>query len=118
MLTHFLVVWLVTGVSLLLISKLPLGIEIDNFRTALFAAVILGVLNGLLGPAFANLGTPVSGFSFSLVAIALNAMVFALAAWLLSGFRLRWGIWSALIGPIVLGLLNALFFKIVSPGPT
>lgn len=113
MIVHLLVVWLVTAVSLLIISKLPLGVEIDSFGTALVAAFILGILNALLRPILAFFALPLTILTLGLFAFVLNAIVFALAAWLVDGFRLRGGCLSALIGPILLGILNSLIFGLL-----
>jgi len=45
----------------------------------------------------------------------LNAIVFWIAAGLVDGFRLTGGTVSALIGPIILGILNAIIFWVL-PG--
>lgn len=48
---EWLIIWLVTAVSLLIISRIELfGIEIENFGTALIVAVVLGLLNAVLRP--------------------------------------------------------------------
>ncbi|MFM7578249.1 MAG: hypothetical protein ACKO5Q_15090 [Microcystaceae cyanobacterium] len=38
--------------------------------------------------------------------------MFGLAAALVDGFSLRWGFWSALIGAMLLGFINSLFFRL------
>jgi putative membrane protein len=111
---HLIVVWLVTAVSLLIITKLPLGVEVDDFGTALIAAVVLGILNAVLKPVLALIALPITILTLGLFAFVINALVFALAAWLIKGFRVK-SVLSALIGPIVLSILNALIFWIL-PG--
>jgi putative membrane protein len=109
---HFFLSLIVTSISLLVISKLPLGIEIDSFGSAIVAALVLGVVNALLGPIFFTLAFPLTLVTFGLFSFVVNAALFGLAAWLVSGFRLNGGFLSALIGPIILTLLNALLFKL------
>ncbi len=110
---HFLVVWLVTAVGLLIVSKLPLGIEIKDFGTALVSALVLGLLNALLRPVLGFLFFPVTFLTLGLFALVLNAFVFWLASKLVSGFHLRGGALSALIGPIVLSFLTWVIFLVV-----
>jgi putative membrane protein len=50
--------------------------------------------------------------TLGLFSVVINAIIFGLAAWLVEGFRLRWGIWSALIGSIALAVLNSLINRI------
>lgn len=108
-----LIAWIVTAVSLFIISKLPLGIEIVSFKVALISAAVFGVLNALIGPILRFFAFPLTFITFGLFAIVVNAIIFGLAAWLVSGFRLRWGFWSALIGAVLLGIINSLLFQLL-----
>ncbi|MEO1006535.1 MAG: phage holin family protein, partial [Cyanobacteria bacterium J06638_38] len=38
----------VTTISLLIISKLPIGIEIDSVQKGFIAAIVFGILNAVL----------------------------------------------------------------------
>lgn len=107
---HLLIVWLVTTVSLLIIAQLPLGIEIKNFRTALITALVLGILNAFVRPVLGFFFFPLTILTLGLFSFVLNAIIFWLASVLVDGFRLRGGFISALIGPIILGILNAIIF--------
>ena len=108
-----LVTLLVTAVSLLIISKLPTGVEIDSFGKALLSAVVFGILNALLRPILSLIALPITLLTFGLFALIINAVIFGLAAALVAGFRLRWGFWSALIGSFALGVINSLIYKIL-----
>lgn len=108
-----LIAWLVTAVSLFVISKLPTGVEIDTFGKALWSAAVFGILNALLGPLFRLLAFPLTILTFGLFAVVVNAIIFGLAAYLVTGFRLRWGFWSALIGAIALGIINSIIYKLL-----
>jgi putative membrane protein len=101
-----LVTMLVVAVGLLIISKIPgLGVEVDSMGIALTAAVVFGLLNGLLG----WIGT-LAKFTFILTPISwvMNIVIFGLAAWLVEGFRLKNGILSAVLGAFALSLLFSL----------
>lgn len=112
-LVGLLIAWLVTSVSLFIISKLPTGVEIDTFQKAVISAAVFGILNALLRPILGVLAFPITFLTFGLFAIVLNAIIFGLAAYLVTGFRLRWGIWSALIGAVALGIINSLLFQLL-----
>ncbi|MEM8605237.1 MAG: phage holin family protein, partial [Cyanobacteria bacterium P01_H01_bin.121] len=45
--------------------------------------------------------------------LIVSIVVFGLAAWLIEGFRLRWGILSAIIGAIALSIVNGLLTTIL-----
>ena len=108
-----LVTLLVTAVSLLIISKLPTGVEIDSFGKALLSAVVFGILNALLRPILSLIALPITLLTFGLFALIINAVIFGLAAALVAGFRLRWGFWSALIGSIALSVINSIIFTLL-----
>ena len=109
----FLITLLVTAVSLLIISKLPTGVEIDSFNKALISAVAFGILNAVLRPILSFISAPITFITFGFFTLIINAIIFGLAAALVTGFRLRWGFWSALICSFALGVINSVIFHIL-----
>jgi putative membrane protein len=107
----FLIAWLVTGSSLLLISQLPIGVEVDSTPKAVFAAAVLGILNVLILPilkaVFFVPNVLTLGLLSGAFAFVMNVIIFAVAAKLVEGFRLRMGIWSAVLGAIALALVSS-----------
>lgn len=108
------ITWLVTTISFLIISRLPLGVEIDSIGKAIWAAAVFGILNALVRPVIAFFAFPITLLTLGLFSIVINAIIFGLAALLVNGFRLRWGIWSALIGTIALSIVNSLLFSLLA----
>jgi putative membrane protein len=104
--------WLVTAISLLIITKLPLGIRIDSFSTALGAAAVLGILNAVVTPVLQFFAFPLTILTLGFFYFVINAIVFALASEFVNGFYIK-GWLNALIGPIVLGFINSLIFTLV-----
>jgi putative membrane protein len=111
-LTAFLLTALVTAVSLLIISRLPIGVEIESWQKAVIAGIVFGLLNAIVRPILFWLTIPITILSLGLFLFVLNALIFALAAKLVEGFRLRYGFWSAILGAFLLGLTNSVFFQI------
>ncbi|HAX74294.1 MAG TPA: hypothetical protein DCY88_00230 [Cyanobacteria bacterium UBA11372] len=104
---------LATTASLLIVSSLPLGVEIDSFQKALLSGAVFGVLNAFLAPIYNSFGFQVIAWlTLGIFALVFNAIIFGLAAWLVPGFRLRWGIGSALLGSIALSIINTIIFQI------
>jgi putative membrane protein len=114
MLIGFLISVVILAISLLIISKIPpIGVEIDNPVKALIAGAIIGIFNGIWG-FFPN---ALRGF-FALVSLGLipligSIIVFGLSAWLVEGFRLRYGIWSAILGAIALAIISSILNAIL-----
>lgn len=110
----FLILVVVTAISLLIISYIPfLGVEIDSPGKALVSGLVFGILNAFLKPILSFLGAPITFLTFGLFAIIINAIIFGLTAKLIEGFRLRNGLLSAILGAIVLGIVNGLIFDFV-----
>lgn len=112
-LTNFLAVWLVTSLSLYILSRLPTGIQMDGFGPALAGGLVLGLLNAFLRPVLGFLAFPITFITLGLFSFVLNGIVFMLAASLVRGFSLSRGCLTAIIGSILLGLLNALIFAVL-----
>lgn len=111
--TGFLLTWLVTTISLFIISRLKLGIDIKDLITAAVAALVLGLLNAVVRPILGFFALPITILTLGLFALVLNALMIMLMAALVKGVHLRNGFWSALLGSIVLSLLNWLIFAII-----
>jgi len=109
------IVWAVTTISLLIISRIGLfGVEIKDFGTAIVVAAVLGLLNAILRPVLSFLSFPLLVLTFGLFSVFINAAVFSLAASLVSGFELRRGCFSALVGPIALAALNTIILAVIT----
>ncbi|MGG6292810.1 phage holin family protein [Leptolyngbya sp. AN02str] len=104
----FLISVVILAVSLLIVSKLPTGVEIENPIIALVAGGIIGAFNGIyyLFPDWFRTSTAI--VSLGLIPLIGSIIVFGLTAWLVQGFRLRWGIGSAIIGAIALSIVSSI----------
>jgi putative membrane protein len=112
-----LIVWVVTSISLLIISKLPIGVEVDTPGKAFFSAAILGIVTAVIRPilrlifAVPNLLT--FNFLSGIFTFMIAVVCFSIAAWLVEGFRLRFGIWSAVLGAFALTIVNSLIYRLL-----
>jgi putative membrane protein len=114
--------WPIRAVVLLIVAALPLGVELVNFQTALLSAVVIGLLGTLLiWPlkalfaipwAITSLGGIVTPISW-VYSFLINVILFALAAWLIQGFRLKNGLLSALLGALVYTILSKLILGLI-----
>ena len=109
----FIVTIIVLSISLWLISLLPIGVEIDSPFKALLGGAVIGALTGLTHIIPGGLRSFGALVSLGLLPLIVSIVVFGLAAWLIEGFRLRWGILSAIIGAIALSIVNGLLTTIL-----
>jgi putative membrane protein len=92
--------WLLLAAALLLVAQLYSGVVVASFGSALFAALVLGLLNTLLRPLLVLLTFPVTVLTLGLFLFVINALMFYFAATLLSGLSVK-GFGAALIGSLL-----------------
>jgi putative membrane protein len=108
----FIVTVLVTAVTLLILARISIGLDIDDMGSALIAALVLGLLNATLRPVLGFLTFPITLLTFGLFSIVLNAIVLYITAALVRGFHIR-GFLNAIIASILLGLINGVIFWVL-----
>jgi putative membrane protein len=104
----FLITIIVLAISLWIVTLLPTGVEVDSPVKALLAGGIIGVLTGLYHLFPDWLRTFGAIISLGLIPLIISIVIFGLAAWLIEGFRLKWGIISAILGAIALTFINSI----------
>lgn len=102
---NLLLVWLINALCLLGVANFVPGVHIVNFKAALLAAAVLGLINLFIKPVLSLLTLPITLLTLGLFSFVINAMMFGLAAYFLSGFNVD-GFWAALIGALVFGVLT------------
>jgi len=78
--------WLVTTLTILMVPQLISGVHVANFRTALAAGAVLGVLNLLVRPLLILFTLPLTLFSLGIFLLFINAFIFEMAGWFVHGF--------------------------------
>lgn len=104
----FIIVWVVMTLTFVILTQLPLGIESDSLGGTAIAALVYGFLHGLTDWLIKN---PVLNIlTFGVLFLIGNTVIFIIAAYVVKGFRLRWGIVSAIIG----GLCASIIYSVLS----
>lgn len=112
---EFLITAVVTAISLLIISYIPfLGVEVDSPGKALISGLVFGLLNAFLKPILNFLGAPINFLTLGLFGLLVNVIIFGLTAKLVEGFRLRNGFVSAILGALVLAIVNSILFSLLA----
>jgi putative membrane protein len=104
---RLLVHWLLSALAILLIAHLVKGFYVSGFLSALFAAVVIGFVNGTLGTFLKIITLPFTIITFGLFLLFINALMLLLASALVPGFSVS-GYGAALWGALLLSLLNML----------
>jgi len=96
---------ILTAALLLLVSNLVSGVHVQGWGSALVGAIVLGFVNAVVRPLMVLLTLPFTILTFGLFLLVVNALMLWLVAALVPGIRVQ-GIGSALLGSLVLTLLN------------
>ena len=92
--------WFLLASALLLLTQLNIGIEVQSFGSALWAAFVIGLLNAFVRPLLILLTLPVTVLTLGLFLFVINALTFQMASGLLDGLQVH-GFWSALLGSLL-----------------
>ena len=109
---HLLIRWLLMSLSLLIVDYVVPGFHVSGLRAALIGALVFGFLNATLGLVLKILTFPFTILTFGLFWFVINALILELTAGLVGGFSIQ-NFFSALIGAIVLTLVNMLLKALV-----
>ncbi len=97
--------WLLSAVSLLIVSHLIPGFYVRDFTAALIAALVIGLVNATLGLLLKVMTLPLTILTLGVFWWVINALMLIFASHFVSGFAVR-GFWPAFWGAVVLSLLN------------
>lgn len=107
---RFLFTWIGTAFALLITSGIlhyiNIGFKVDNFMTALLAALVIGIVNAIIRPILRVLASPITLLTFGLFTFVVNGFTLWIASVLTPsyGFIIEGPI-AALLGSIVLSFV-------------
>ncbi len=104
---------LLVACFVIIISYVVPGIYVTSFWVALLVALVLGIINVTIKPLLFILTLPITILTLGLFTFVINALVFALAAWIVPGFTVT-GFWAALLGSLILSIFRMLTNRLES----
>jgi putative membrane protein len=99
--------WVVNAVVLLVVSRFVSGFNISSFWSAMFAVVIIGIVNATLGLFLKVMTFPLSLLTLGLFVFVIDAVVLWFSSKLVPGFSVT-GFKPAFIGALILALIQML----------
>jgi len=97
--------WLILTTAILVAAYLFPGIRVSGFGSALFAALVLGVLNALFRPVLIILTLPINVLTLGLFTFVINALLLMMTSGVIGGLQVA-GFGSALLGSLVISLVS------------
>lgn len=106
--------WIVNAAALLLVAYLYPGVKVDDFVTALIAALVLGLVNLIVRPILVILTLPATILTLGLFLFVINAFCFWFVAEAVRGFRVDGAI-AALVGSLLYSLITLVTSALLFP---
>ena len=101
----WLIHWVLSGVALLVVANILLGIQVEGFGAALIAALVIGIVSATVGLLLKIILFPFAILTLGLVYLMVNGLMLMLASGLVSGFRVN-GFLTAVFGSILLSIVD------------
>jgi putative membrane protein len=95
--------WLLLAAGLVCLTQWDTGVRVSGFGAALWAALVIGLLNAFVRPLLILLTLPVTVLTLGLFLFVINALTFQMASGLLDGFQVA-GFGGALISSVLYSL--------------
>ncbi|MCZ6672014.1 MAG: phage holin family protein [Verrucomicrobia bacterium] len=95
--------WVIISAGVVLASLLSEGIRFESASSLVLAVLLISALNVFLKPVLVLMGLPFIVMTFGFGILLINALIFALAGYLVPGFQVL-GFWSALWGAFIVSL--------------
>jgi len=105
-------VWILNAIALLGVAYIYPGVQVEDWKSAAIAALVLGLVNTLVKPILVLLTLPVTLLTLGLFLLVLNALLFWGVAQLVEGFHVN-GFWAALLGAILYSVIGWLLSKLI-----
>lgn len=105
---RLLALWIVNAVLFLVIANIVPGIEVRDFGTALWMALLWGCISITIRPLLLLLTLPVTILTLGLFTFVINGFLFWLLSQMVSGFRVT-SFGAALLGALLFSLLGWAF---------
>jgi putative membrane protein len=99
--------WVLSAVTLLLISHFVPGFIVSSFLVALIAALVIGLVNATIGTLLRIVSFPINILTLGLFSLVINALMLKLAAMFAPGFQIL-GFLPALEGAILLAIAHVI----------
>ncbi|MGB4863040.1 MAG: phage holin family protein [Tepidiformaceae bacterium] len=116
----FVVRWLITAAAVWVAAQLIGGIHLEGWKSTLFVALILGLLNAYLKPLLVIGTLPALVMTLGIFLIFINTALLALTAWFSGKFDAIHfaidGFWSAFFGAIIISIVSFFISLVVKPG--
>lgn len=113
--TAFVLRAVVSAIGFWVATRWVSGIRIDDAGTLVLAGLLLGLVNAVVRPILVILTLPITIVSLGFFLLIVNTAMVALVAWMLPGFHIYGGFWSAFGTALVVWITGWLGSWLIGP---
>jgi putative membrane protein len=113
---RLLLVWILNAIALLAVAYLYPGVQVQDWKAAAIAALVLGLVNTLIKPILVVLTLPVTVITLGLFLLVINALMLMLTGAISEQLGLGLVVddfWAALLGSIVISIVGWILSMVV-----
>ncbi len=103
---------LLTALAVFLLEKILSGITVASYTDAIWAALVIGLLNSFVRPLLIFLTLPATLITMGLFLFVINALMIMMAGNFLDGFTVA-SFWWALLFSILLSFLQPILHSVL-----
>ncbi len=104
---------LITALLVMLLATLmKKSIVVEEFTSAIYVAIVLGLLNIFVKPIFVFFTLPVTFFTLGLFLLVINAVIMMICDHFVDGFHV-YSFWSALWFSVLLSVSQSIVYKLI-----
>jgi len=106
--------WILSALTILLISQYVKGFYVDSLQTAFIVALFLGIFNAFVKPVLVILTLPINILTLGLFTFVINAILIMATDYFVKGFTVT-SFTPALVAAVILWLINIIISKLAFP---
>lgn len=111
---NLLIVWALNTAALLVVAYMLPGVSVDGTWAAVWAALILGLVNAVVRPILLVLTLPLTVLTLGLFLFVLNGLMFYWVGAMLDRFTVD-GFWWAVLAAALYSLITTFFNAVIFP---
>jgi putative membrane protein len=102
---RFIISLILNALALWVVTLIYHGVHYDTYTALVIAALVLGIVNAIVRPVLLLLTLPFVILTLGLFIFVVNGLALWLVGALVPGFHVD-GLWSGIIGAILLGIVS------------
>ena len=111
---HILLAIIINTIAVLITAYILPGIHVAGFWTAVFVAIVLGIVNAILRPIIFILTLPINILTLGLFSFVIMGLLVYLVSAIVPGFVVD-NFWWAILFALIVAIINWALWSILSP---